>query len=41
MKDEQIRILLADDQYLFLESLKLVLESLAEDIHVIGTVSNG
>jgi DNA-binding NarL/FixJ family response regulator len=41
MKDEQIRILLSDDQYLFLESLKLVLESLAEDIHVIGTVSNG
>uniref|UniRef100_A0A7C3EBB1 Response regulator transcription factor n=1 Tax=Gracilinema caldarium TaxID=215591 RepID=A0A7C3EBB1_9SPIR len=41
MKDRLIRILLADDQYLFLESLKLVLESLAEDIHVIGTVSNG
>lgn len=41
MKGEPISILLADDQYLFLESLKLVLESLAEDIHVVGTVSNG
>ncbi|AEJ20396.1 response regulator transcription factor [Gracilinema caldarium] len=41
MKDKPIRILLADDQYLFLESLKLVLESLAEDLQVAGTVCNG
>ncbi|MEJ5188102.1 MAG: response regulator transcription factor [Breznakiellaceae bacterium] len=41
MKEKLIRILLADDQYLFLESLKLVLESLAEDIQVIGTATNG
>ncbi|MCA1949151.1 MAG: response regulator transcription factor [Treponema sp.] len=40
MKD-QIKILLADDQYLFLESLKLVLESLADDLKVVGTVGNG
>ncbi|MEW6564915.1 MAG: response regulator transcription factor [Spirochaetota bacterium] len=41
MGDKLITILLADDQYLFLESLKLVLESLAEDLRVVGTVSNG
>ena len=41
MREEPIRLLLADDQYLFLESLKLVLESLDEGIRVVGTVSNG
>lgn len=41
MDRDRIRLLLADDQYLFLASLKLVLESLDEDILVVGTASNG
>lgn len=41
MKDESIRILLVDDQYLFIESLKLVLESLEQDLQVVGTAANG
>lgn len=41
MHEEPIRLLLADDQYLFLESLKLVLESLDEGIKVVGTATNG
>ncbi|HCM28453.1 MAG: DNA-binding response regulator [Treponema sp. GWB1_62_6] len=41
MENEPIRLLLADDQYLFLESLKLVLESLDEGLRVVGTASNG
>jgi DNA-binding NarL/FixJ family response regulator len=41
MDDKSIRLLLADDQYLFLESLKLVLESLDADLHVVGTAANG
>ncbi len=36
-----INILLADDQILFLESLKSVVESRAEDIKVVATASNG
>lgn len=36
-----INILLADDQTLFLESLKSVIESRAEDIKVVATASNG
>lgn len=36
-----IRILLVDDQYLFLESLKLVLSTLASDFEIVGTVQNG
>jgi len=36
-----INILLADDQILFLESLKSVIESRAEDIKVVATASNG
>ncbi len=36
-----IRILLVDDQYLFLESLKLVLTSLAADFNIVGTAQNG
>ncbi len=41
MDDKPIRLLLADDQYLFLESLKLVLESLDEGLRVVGTAANG
>jgi DNA-binding NarL/FixJ family response regulator len=37
----QIRILLADDQRLFVDNLKLMLETLAEDIRVIGIALNG
>lgn len=36
-----IRTILVDDQILFLESLKIVLENLADDIQVIATVHNG
>lgn len=36
-----VRILLVDDQYLFLESLKLVLTSLAPDFEIVGTAQNG
>ncbi len=41
MKDEPLRILLVDDQYLFIESLKLVLESLDPGVRVVGTAANG
>lgn len=44
MKDQEqrkLRILLVDDQYLFLESLKLVLSSLAPDFEIVGTALNG
>lgn len=37
----QIRIALVDDQRLFVESLKVVIESRAEDIHVVAIGSNG
>lgn len=37
----RIKILLVDDQYLFLESLKLVLSTLASDFEIVGTVQNG
>jgi DNA-binding NarL/FixJ family response regulator len=36
-----IKILLADDQQLFVSNLKLMLETLAEDIKVIGIALNG
>ena len=36
-----IRILLVDDQRLFVESLKLVLTTRAEDISVVGIANNG
>jgi DNA-binding NarL/FixJ family response regulator len=36
-----IKILLADDQRLFVDNLKLMLESLAEDIQVTGIAANG
>jgi len=35
------KILLVDDQYLFLESLKLVLSTLAPDFEIVGTAVNG
>lgn len=35
------RILLVDDQYLFLESLKLVLTTIAPDFIILGTAQNG
>lgn len=38
---EKIKIVLVDDQALFLESLKMVLETRTEDIEVIGSASNG
>ena len=37
----KIRVLLADDQFLFLENLKLVIETLSEDIEVTGMALNG
>ncbi|MDR1399857.1 MAG: response regulator transcription factor [Treponema sp.] len=36
-----IKILLADDQQLFSENLKLMLETLAEDIRISGIAANG
>jgi DNA-binding NarL/FixJ family response regulator len=36
-----IRVLLVDDQALFVESLKTVIEHLAEDIEVVGIARNG
>ncbi len=38
---QKTRILLVDDQYLFLESLKLVLTTLAPDFEIVGTAQNG
>ncbi len=38
---QTVRLLLVDDQYLFLESLKLVLSTLAPDFEIVGTVLNG
>ena len=38
---DKIRIILADDQKLFVESLKSVLESRAEDLEVVGIAYNG
>ncbi|MDR2102509.1 MAG: response regulator transcription factor [Treponema sp.] len=37
----QVRILLVDDQRLFSENLKIMLETLTDEIKVIGIVSNG
>ena len=38
---EDIRVLLVDDQRLFSENLKLMLETITDDIIVIGLVENG
>ncbi|HUJ74497.1 MAG TPA: response regulator transcription factor [bacterium] len=37
----KVRVLLADDQVLFVESLKTVIEQLAQDIEVVGIARNG
>ena len=39
--DEKIRIILIDDQRVFLDGLKFVLESRASDVEVVGTGLNG
>lgn len=41
MSDQNIRVLLVDDQEVFLEGLKLVLESRVSDITVVGLATNG
>src|SRR5512141_409841 len=38
---EKIRVLIADDQSLFLESLSTFLQNYAEDIEVVGLAKNG
>jgi len=38
---EQIKVLLADDQTLFVESLRVVLQKLTKDIRVVGVARNG
>ena len=38
---DKIRILLVDDQILFIESLKAVLETLADDINIVNIAHNG
>jgi DNA-binding NarL/FixJ family response regulator len=38
---EKIKVMLVDDQTLFVESLRLVLETRAEDIAVVGVALNG
>jgi DNA-binding NarL/FixJ family response regulator len=38
---DRIKILLADDQQLFSDNLKLMLETLSEDIYVTGIAANG
>jgi DNA-binding NarL/FixJ family response regulator len=39
--DRRIRVLLADDQVLFVESLRTVLETRAEDFEVVGVAGTG
>ena len=38
---DRIKVLLADDQILFIESLKTVIEAIADDIEIVGTAYNG
>lgn len=38
---EKIKVLLVDDQVLFVESLRMVLEKMANDIVVVGVAQNG
>ena len=38
---DKIRIVIADDQILFLESLKIVIETVTADMTVVGTAHNG
>ena len=39
--NDMIRIIIADDQVLFAESLKIMLEASADDIRVVGIAQNG
>lgn len=41
LMDERIRVVLADDQVLFVEMLELLLENSAPDIAVVGTANDG
>jgi len=41
VSDKQIKVLIADDQLLFAEGLKTILESRASDIEVVGIARNG
>jgi len=41
IEDEGIRVVLADDQVLFVEMLEFLLENSAPDITVVGTANNG
>jgi DNA-binding NarL/FixJ family response regulator len=41
MRTEKIRVLLVDDQVLFVESLQMVLEGRTDDIEVVGIVYDG
>jgi DNA-binding NarL/FixJ family response regulator len=41
MNGQTIRVLLADDQTLLLQSLKMALETLADDIEIVATADNG
>ena len=41
MDNDKIRLMIADDQILFLESLKTVIELLSSDIEIIATPKNG
>ncbi len=41
MADGKIRLLLVDDQKLFVESLKYVVEARASDIEVVGLAEDG
>ena len=41
MADEMIRVLIADDQRMFAESIKYIIESRASDIEIVGIAFNG
>jgi DNA-binding NarL/FixJ family response regulator len=41
MADELIRVLIADDQRMFAESIKYIIESRASDIEIVGIALNG
>jgi len=41
MRTDKIRVLLVDDQVLFVESLQMVLEGRSDDIEVVGIVYDG
>lgn len=41
MKNNEVRIVLVDDQLLFVESIKAVLENITEDFKIVGMAANG